>query len=97
MLFLASSGVEVKQIGDCWVRIRYQSGFAYIDGGSSCLQRNPGSPDFKHKVTRKALWIDGWATPAWVKERLKLGTQGKLQFHIGYGARDSQDIAHSNR
>jgi hypothetical protein len=32
-------------------------------------KRNPKSPDFKHKITRKSLWIDGWYTPKWVKDR----------------------------
>ena len=34
-------------------------------------KRNPRCPDFKHKVTRKALWIDGWYTPDWVSDRLR--------------------------
>ena len=45
------------------------------------LQSNPKSPDFKHKVTRKVLWVDGWSNPPWVKVMLKSVTQGKLQFH----------------
>ena len=32
-------------------------------------KRNPKGPDFKHKVTREALWIDGWYTPRWVRDR----------------------------
>ena len=27
---------------------------------------NPRAPDFKHKRTRRALWIDNWETPDWV-------------------------------
>jgi hypothetical protein len=30
---------------------------------------NPKAPDFKHKVTGRTLWIQGWYTPLWVKER----------------------------
>ncbi|KAG0592855.1 hypothetical protein KC19_1G285400 [Ceratodon purpureus] len=33
---------------------------------------NPRAPDFKHKVTGEALWIDGWYTPEWVKEKFQL-------------------------
>ena len=29
-------------------------------------RKNPRAPDFKHKVTRQALWIDNWQTPEWV-------------------------------
>ena len=32
-------------------------------------KRNPRAPDFKHRVTRKALWIDGWYIPRWARER----------------------------
>jgi hypothetical protein len=33
-------------------------------------KRNPRAPDFKHRVTKKSLWIDDWYTPAWVKDEL---------------------------
>ena len=29
-------------------------------------RKNPRAPNFKHKVTRQALWIDNWQTPEWV-------------------------------
>jgi hypothetical protein len=32
-------------------------------------KKNLKAPDFKHKVTKRALWIDGWYTLAWVKIR----------------------------
>ena len=32
-------------------------------------KRNPRAPDFKHKLTRKGLWISGRTTPDWVRER----------------------------
>lgn len=35
-------------------------------------RRNPRAPDFKHRITRQALWIDNWQTPAWA--RAKFGT-----------------------
>ena len=56
------------------------------------VQLNSRSPDFKHKVTKKVLWIDGWYTPAWVKQRFD-----KLQSHVGYRSRDSQGTAQPNR
>jgi len=55
------------------------------------------SPDFKHKATRKALWIDGWTTPPWVKAMLALATQGKLQSPVGYHTNDSQETAQPHR
>jgi len=36
------------------------------------LQRNPKAPDFKHKDTGEALWIDGRSTPPWVKSQLEI-------------------------
>ena len=32
-------------------------------------KQNPKGPNFKHKVTRKALWIEGWYTPSWVRDK----------------------------
>jgi hypothetical protein len=32
-------------------------------------KRNVKAPDFKHKVTKRALWINGWYTPEWVRVR----------------------------
>jgi hypothetical protein len=69
----------------------------FIDGGLWCLQMNPKSPDFKHKVTKKALWVDGWSTPPWVKVALKLVTLSKLPSHVGYHSSDSQKIVQANR
>ncbi|CAM6096132.1 unnamed protein product [Calypogeia fissa] len=56
--------------------------------------RKPRAPQFKHKITRKALWVDGWSSLPWVKARLKMITQGRLQSRASYGTRDfSQDTA----
>ena len=30
---------------------------------------NPRAPDFKHKRTRRALWIDNWQTREWAQAR----------------------------
>eukprot|EP00252_Welwitschia_mirabilis_P009444 TRINITY_DN22023_c0_g1_i1.p1 TRINITY_DN22023_c0_g1~~TRINITY_DN22023_c0_g1_i1.p1 ORF type:complete len:337 (-),score=64.97 TRINITY_DN22023_c0_g1_i1:177-1187(-) len=35
-------------------------------------KRNSNSPDFKHKETGEALWIDSTLTPQWVKPKLGL-------------------------
>ena len=61
------------------------------------LQSNPRSPDLKHKVTRKALWVDGWSNPPWVKAMLKSVTQGKLQPHVGYRTQGYHGSAQPNR
>ncbi|KAG0598383.1 hypothetical protein M758_12G068300 [Ceratodon purpureus] len=55
-------------------------------------KKNPRAPDFKHKATGKALWVDGWYTPAWVKARLKANPMTQ-----GYEAKDSQGAAQPNR
>ena len=34
------------------------------------MQRNSKAPDFKHKDTGEALWIEGWNNPSWVKSQL---------------------------
>jgi len=36
------------------------------------LQRNPKAPDFKHKDTGEALWIEGRYTPQWVNSQLEI-------------------------
>lgn len=34
-------------------------------------QGNPRAPDFTHKTTKDALWLDGRTTPQWVHERIE--------------------------
>lgn len=46
---------------------------------------NPGSPNFRHKARRKALWVDGWSTPQWA-------IQGELQPPVGHRAQGPQDV-----
>jgi hypothetical protein len=31
-------------------------------------KRNSKAPDFKHKPSKKALWIKGWYIPSWIHE-----------------------------
>lgn len=57
------------------------------------LAENSNTPDFKHKVTRKALWLDGWSTPSWVKEELLVSSGGKSQSQMDKLIRDTQDVA----
>ncbi|XP_027366597.1 protein OSB2, chloroplastic-like isoform X2 [Abrus precatorius] len=35
-------------------------------------KRNPKAPDFKHKDTGEALWIEGRSNPPWVKSQLEI-------------------------
>ena len=35
------------------------------------MQKNPRGPDFKHKVSGEALWIDSYTGPKWVKSQLE--------------------------
>ncbi|CAM6127951.1 unnamed protein product [Calypogeia fissa] len=61
-------------------------------------ERKLRAPEFNIKMTRKALCVDGWSTPAArVKARLKLITPGRLQSRAGYGTSDrSRDTARGN-
>lgn len=34
------------------------------------MQRSPKHPDFKHKDTGEALWVEGRYNPPWVKSQL---------------------------
>jgi len=36
----------------------------------SCQQKNPRYPDFKHKHTGEALWVDGRNNPNWLISQL---------------------------
>jgi hypothetical protein len=36
------------------------------------LQKNPKYPDFKHKDTGEALWVEGRYNPPWVKSQLAI-------------------------
>ena len=54
------------------------------------VQINPGSPNFRHKARRKALWVDGWATPQWA-------IQGELQPPVGHRTQGPQDVVRPSR
>ena len=92
---MKANWIEVVLLSD-WlnnVQSSYERGYHSMIGCGLCwLQLNSGSPDFRHKVAKKVLWIDGWYTPAWVKLRFD-----KLQSHVGYRSRDSQGSGHRKR
>jgi hypothetical protein len=48
---------------------------------STCQQKNPKYPDFKHKSTGEALWVDGRSNPNWVISQLAIldSRMGSLQ------------------
>lgn len=39
-------------------------------------KRNVKVPNFKHKLTKQVLQIEGWYTPHWVKTRFRIGQKG---------------------
>jgi hypothetical protein len=51
---------------ECW-RDYFVSPLNWWDNRMN--KQNPKASNFKHKVTRMALWIDGWFAPQWVKDR----------------------------
>jgi len=50
------------------------------------LQRNPKAPDFKHKDTGEALWIEGRYTPQWVSSQLEI-LDARMGSNAGHSAR----------
>jgi len=38
-------------------------------------QKNPKALDFKHRMTKRSLWIDGWYTLVWTKIRFSSGNK----------------------
>ncbi|KAJ7298442.1 hypothetical protein O6H91_Y582200 [Diphasiastrum complanatum] len=48
---------------------------------------SPKNPDFKHKITREGLWVDGWLNPSWVKEKMASLSLGHLQSGDGLRSR----------
>ncbi|CAM6107871.1 unnamed protein product [Calypogeia fissa] len=56
------------------------------------------APDLNHQMTRKALWLDGLSTPAWMNAMLKSITQDRLQSRASYCTRGwSQDTGQGKR
>ncbi|KAJ4830742.1 hypothetical protein Tsubulata_014170 [Turnera subulata] len=44
-------------------------------------KRTPKHPDFKHKDTGEALWVDGWNNPSWVDSQLAILDERMESFH----------------
>ncbi|ESW16682.1 hypothetical protein PHAVU_007G176800 [Phaseolus vulgaris] len=49
-------------------------------------KRNPKAPDFKHKDTGEALWIEGRYTPQWVNSQLEI-LDARMGSNAGHNAR----------
>ncbi|KAG0569542.1 hypothetical protein KC19_6G098400 [Ceratodon purpureus] len=92
--YVAVDSADTQTIEQLWEEY-FAGPFQWWDNRVN--KRNPRSPDFKHKVTGKALWIDGWSTPAWVKAKFKSVAQVRLQSHATFGTRYSEDIARGKR
>lgn len=45
------------------------------------LQKSPNYPDFKHKDTGEALWVEGRYNPNWVKSQLAILDSRMESFH----------------
>ncbi|KAF8392289.1 hypothetical protein HHK36_022631 [Tetracentron sinense] len=50
------------------------------------LQRNPKYPDFKHKDTGEALWVEGKYNPPWVKSQLTILDSRMESLHAHEGS-----------
>jgi hypothetical protein len=48
-------------------------------------KQNPRYPDFKHKTTNEALWIDSYKTPKWVPGQLEKLEAARRQFEASRG------------
>lgn len=44
-------------------------------------KKNPKAPDFKHKISGAALWIDSYSNPSWVKAQFE-GHDAKEPSHV---------------
>jgi len=53
-------------------------------------ERSPRYPDFKHKTTQEALWVDSWDSPNWVKAILSQMDDAALKHrNTGTGSEDA--------
>lgn len=65
----------------------FASPFEWWDNRNN--KRNPRAPDFKHKDTGEALWIDSRYTPLWVKSQLDVLDSKMKDFGEWGGGRSS--------
>lgn len=55
-------------------------------------KRNPKYPDFKHKDTGEALWIEGKFNPTWVKSQLAV-LDTRMSMHTNENSSTTSDLA----
>ncbi|CAK9265225.1 unnamed protein product [Sphagnum jensenii] len=48
-------------------------------------KQNPRYPDFKHKTTNEALWVDSYKTPEWVPDQLEKLEAARKEFEASRG------------
>jgi hypothetical protein len=48
-------------------------------------KQNPRYPDFKHKTTNEALWVDSYKTPEWVPDQLEKLEAARKKFEASRG------------
>eukprot|EP00470_Lotharella_oceanica_P003978 CAMPEP_0170175076 /NCGR_PEP_ID=MMETSP0040_2-20121228/8212_1 /TAXON_ID=641309 /ORGANISM="Lotharella oceanica, Strain CCMP622" /LENGTH=253 /DNA_ID=CAMNT_0010416937 /DNA_START=272 /DNA_END=1030 /DNA_ORIENTATION=+ len=53
-------------------------------------ERSPKYPDFKHKTTQEALWIDSWDSPKWIQAILSQMDDAK---NSGHGVEPMEESA----
>ncbi|KAJ7537183.1 hypothetical protein O6H91_12G101800 [Diphasiastrum complanatum] len=51
------------------------------------IKKSPRYPDFKHKSTHEALWIEDWLDLPWVKEKVATMAWGQIQSFSGLRSR----------
>lgn len=59
-------------------------------------KRSPNYPDFKHKDTGEALWIEGRYNPTWVKSQLAVLDSKMESFHDQNGSRNAEFMSMDN-
>ena len=64
----SSSSVASKDVEGRWAALFCSPGDFW---DNRATKRNPKAPDFKHKETGEALWVESRNTPAWVASSLK--------------------------
>merc|ERR1712060_818457 len=82
----SSSSVASKDVEGRWAAL-FCSPNDFWDNRAT--KRNPKAPDFKHKETGEALWIESRGTPAWVASSLKeLDMNKQVDLNSLFGANE---------
>ncbi|KAJ7571470.1 hypothetical protein O6H91_01G164100 [Diphasiastrum complanatum] len=58
---------------------------------------SPKYPDFKHKITREGLWVDGWLNPSWVYEKMASLALEHVQSGDGSRSRVSDSFCNGDK